>query len=318
MTIQDSYPRSELIDAVVQQGKALMTDEFCRFARDLDESQSRDRGFEDLIHAALVRLLRSDAAVASGLDGLVEHATTRPDLIESARHRVPDLHAERGQQVMAGGSLARTSVTLGPPYRFYWTDTRNVQAIVGAQADPRLGNLYAGGTIASIAPGDGSRSFHSAAAVGATFMRRVDGYAEGKGPEGLAWISPGVYDAVHGWTNRPEFASTSLAGGMGIQVRSWDMDGGNQFEDLRTFRRSWSNQAVMFGEFENDSYRFDPFYVDSLFGYESPAFRIRADRLYLVFVYCHVWAHARNMWVRSALVNNFFRGRVQSITVNQT
>jgi hypothetical protein len=295
----------------------LMAEEFARTARVYDEAQSRDGALHDLTQGALKRLLNSDPDFAKGLDALARRPDNDPDHSEIARHPTPGPQIGPGQRVMGGGaSFAPTFVNLDPPYQYYWKDSTRVQANSDAQAYPQNGYLWTTGTIASVAPGD-ARSFRAAAAVGATFMRRVDGLPDGQGPEGFAWITPHVHDAVHLWTDRPSLATTSLGGGFGITVRSWDMNGHNQIDEFRTFKTHWSHQGFMFGESQNSD-NFDPFYSGTLFGYESQAFRIRPGRLYMVWIDCQIWGNARNMWLRSALVETFCSGNVARITVHQT
>jgi len=321
VTIQDLSEHTELIDAVARQEKSLMTDEFRRTAREFDERQARNRAFDDLAQGALLRLLKSDPEFARGLDALAGQPDEAPDSVEIVRHSVPDLHAELGQRVMSGGAFGSTTFSLDPPYQYHWEQTSRVQADAQAQANPLTGGLWAKGTIASIAPAE-PRSFYAAAGVAATFMRRVDGYADGYGPEGIGWITPSMPDAVRLWTDRPQLAVTSLAGVVGILVRSYDMNGSDRVEEMRTLCGGWRDEGWMFGTYHDpqwgDPGNFDPFYTGSLFGYQSPAFRVRPHRLYMVWVYGQVWGSARHMWLRSALAQTSFSGDVKRIAVHQT
>ena len=314
MATQDLSAHTELIDAVLRQERALRTEALHRAARRANEAQSRDMAFTNLTQAALLRLLKSDPEFAQGLDSMARLPNEQPTTATVTRPRAPELDPEVGRRIMTGGQPT-TSILLQPPFQGNWAQATHSasnerpewQANGTAQVE-LPDTLSLKGTIFK---GDG---LFRCEASRATFLRKAPGFPDGKGPDGMAWISPTI-TANCWWFDLPMFGITKVGAAVRVEVISFDMNGQNRVEEVNDPRVLWAQRGLMFGLEYNDSWD----QPDTLtpFNRDIRAFVIRQNRLYMAVVYCEVLGSAQSM-LRPGCLWGQLSAVVDGIEINQT
>ena len=152
----------------------------------------------------------------------------------------------------------------------------------------------------------------TAAGVGMIFARLMPGGEAFEGPVGSAAIRP--YSGTWcRWTNNPAFGITSLTGGSGVRVRSFDQQGNFPEEVLDHRTVDFSNKGWLFGTQHNYWSQGDSW--QSFEGGKAPmGFVIKPHRVYIAWVWYYLYAEARNMtsfgYAKAALEADIYGARL--------